>query len=192
MVFCWLALATALDQTLLFDIAIRDMIHSWAGPPLTSAMRAVTWLGEPDALALLMIVAAWWMVKAGRRRDAFWLAIATLGALAISELLKLVFHRARPAAFFGYVDPSTYSFPSGHATVSCCFYGLLAAFLTARMKSHAVRIALWIGSAALVLAIGFSRIYLGVHYASDVVGGYALGIFWVVVARKVSFRAGIE
>jgi undecaprenyl-diphosphatase len=97
--------------------------------------------------------------------------------------LKLIFRRARPEAFFGYAEPITYSFPSGHSIVSACFYGVLAAILTARMKSRARRIAIWMAAALLAFLIGLSRIYLGVHYPSDVLAGYAAAVIWVVAVR---------
>lgn len=184
-VFCCLALAVPLGQTLLFDIAVRDHVHAWASPPLTRAMLAITNLGEPDLLAVIAVGAAAWLAARKRRREALTLVVSTLAAVAVNELLKQFFHRFRPAAFFGYVEPSDYSFPSGHSMISACFYGLLAAMLAPRIQSLRARRALWLVTISLVLAIGFSRIYLGVHYASDVLAGYALGILWVAGARRV-------
>jgi len=187
MVACGLGLAVALGQTLLFDIALRDAVHSLAWPPLTTAMRIITRLGEPAFLALLGIVVAWGL-RGTRRAYAARLALSALGALAVSEALKLVFRRQRPAAFFGYQEPSDYSFPSGHAMVSLCFFGVLAATLAALTKSRARRFGLWAAAAAVVLLIGFSRVYLGVHYPTDVLGGYALGVVWIAAARRITDR----
>jgi undecaprenyl-diphosphatase len=80
--------------------------------------------------------------------------------------------------FFGAV-PQTYSFPSGHSLFSFCFYGVLAGLITARIESRPLRILIWILAATLVFSIGLSRIYLGVHYPSDVLGGYLAGTIWV-------------
>src|ERR1700682_753225 len=115
----------------------------------------------------------------GRRRPAILLVVAAAGAVALDELLKLVFHRPRPEAYFGYPLPSSYSFPSGHAVSSCCFYGVLAAIVTARMRSRAAKSAVWTAAALMAALIGLSRIYLGVHYPSDVVAGYAVAVVWV-------------
>jgi len=75
--------------------------------------------------------------------------------------------------------PHTYSFPSGHALCSFCFYGVLAGLLSARTKPLGWRLLIWIAAAAMVIAIGLSRIYLGVHYPSDVVAGYLAATVWV-------------
>ena len=175
-VFGWLALAVWMGGTLLFDFAVRDLVHTWASPPLTNIMLGFTHMGEPIFLVLLTLVVAWRLGAAHRWTAARLLAISTLSAWALSEILKLVFHRPRPAAFFGYQEPATYSFPSGHAVVSVCFYGALATILARRTESPARR-KLWYSIAAvIVLSIGFSRIYLGVHYLTDVGGGYALGL----------------
>ena len=112
------------------------------------------------------------------KRHAVWLMIAVGGSVILDVSLKLSFHRARPVPFVGAV-PQTYSFPSGHALSSFCFYGVLAGLLCARIQSRAIRIFVWTSSAALVLAIGLSRIYLGVHYPTDVIAGYIAAAAWV-------------
>ena len=105
-------------------------------------------------------------------------AIDSAGALALDMTLKYAYHRTRPIAYFG-AAPLSYSFPSGHALCSFCFYGVMAGLLSARIKSLAWRVAIWIAAAVLVIAIGLSRIYLGVHYPSDVLAGYLAAAVWV-------------
>jgi len=92
--------------------------------------------------------------------------------------LKHAFHRTRPTAFFGAL-PHSYSFPSGHALFSFCFYGVLAGLSAGRTRSQPARILIWTLAAVLVTAIGLSRIYLGVHYPSDVIAGYLAATLWV-------------
>ena len=183
LLFGYLANEVLRGETLRFDSFIRNNVHSWASPPLTYAMRAVTQLGAPRFLIVLSLVLILWLARMGRKRAAILLVVAAAGAAALDELLKLVFHRPRPEAFFGYPEPSTYSFPSGHAIASCCFYGVLAAIVTARMRSRGAKIAVWTAAALVAAAIGFSRIYLGVHYPSDVVAGYAVAVVWVAALR---------
>lgn len=93
---------------------------------------------------------------------------------------KLSFQRPRPVPFFDTPLPSSYSFPSGHALFSFCFYGMLAAIITARLHSRSARTVIWLLAGVLVALIGLSRIYLGVHYPSDVLAGYAAALVWVV------------
>src|SRR5260370_1340127 len=94
--------------------------------------------------------------------------------------------------FFSMVAPSSYSFPSGHALASFCFYGALAAILVTRLRSRRIRIALWTSSAVIILLIGLSRIYLGVHYTTDVLAGFAAALIWTVVVAFVEQRLALR
>ena len=183
LLFGYLANEVLRGETLRFDNFVRSSVHSWASGPLTYVMRGVTQLGEPRFLIVLSLVLILWLVNNGRNRAAIVLVVAAVGAEALDELLKLVFHRPRPEAYFGYPLPSSYSFPSGHAISSCCFYGVLAAIVTARMRSRGAKIAVWTAAALLAALIGLSRIYLGVHYPSDVAAGYAVAVNWVAALR---------
>ena len=111
------------------------------------------------------------------RRAAIWLVVTLAGALVLDLILKFAFHRPRPIPFIGPI-PRTYSFPSGHSLFSFCFYGVLAGLLAGRVRSMPARVLIWLVAALLVLAIGLSRIYLGVHYPSDVIAGYLAGTIW--------------
>ena len=182
--FAWLARMVAGGATAEFDSSVRDAIQTVGSPWLTWVMLRITRMGSEWVLVPIGGLIAMRLVRVGRRHAAALLVIAALGGEALNQILKLVFARPRPeSAFFGYELPTSYSFPSGHALVSACFYGSLAAILTRRMQSGAGRLATWIGAAAFAVAIGFSRIYLGVHYPSDVAAGYAAAIVWVAAVR---------
>jgi undecaprenyl-diphosphatase len=112
--------------------------------------------------------------------------VAALGAEALDQILKLLFDRPRPETFFGFAAPVTHSFPSGHAMVSCCFFGVMAVILAARAPSRLKRTAIFAAAAILVVLIGFSRVYLGYHYPTDVLGGYAAAVVWLAVVRTAS------
>ena len=129
----------------------------------------------------VLIVAS--LYQAGRRREAALFVIAVLGANILDEAMKLVFHRERPTPWFGYPRPPSYSFPSGHAFVSFCFYFALAEILIRDEWPLPRRIAMWTCAAVFTLTIGFSRAYLGVHYPSDVLAGYTAAIAWTTVIR---------
>jgi undecaprenyl-diphosphatase len=90
----------------------------------------------------------------------------------------------RPIAFYG-TSPSSYSFPSGHALASLCFYGILAAVLSDRMRGRKPKFFIWLVASLLVGMIGLSRIYLGVHYPSDVIAGYLAGAVWITAVAVV-------
>jgi membrane-associated phospholipid phosphatase len=178
-VFSWLAAGIWSGQTLQFDSFVRGTVHSWASPPLTRAMRMATFLGSAFVLVPLGALAACWLVRTRRKHAAWLFVLAALGGEVLENLLKLFFRRPRPEPFFGSLRPSTYSFPSGHATLAFCFYGVLAVILAARLRSPARKAALLLSAGLLALAIGVSRIYLGVHYPSDVLGGYAAAAIWL-------------
>jgi undecaprenyl-diphosphatase len=175
--FAWLGSEVLQGDTQHFDLAIRTWVHRFASQGMTSAMTAISLLGYDVLIAELLIAFAFfaWLRW---RRAAVWLAVAMAGALALDMTLKYAYHRTRPTAYFG-TAPQSYSFPSGHALCSFCFYGVMAGLLSARTKSLAWRLAIWIFAALLVIAIGLSRIYLGVHYPSDVIAGYLTAAVWV-------------
>jgi len=183
LLFVWLALEVRRGATISFDLEVRGAVHTWASAWLTWVMLAFTQLGSSLFLIVAGGLIVWRLALARRRRAAVLLVVACLGAEVLDQALKLLFHRPRPEAFFGLSDPLTYSFPSGHATTACCFYGVLAAIVVARLRSPAARISVWAAAAVMAAAIGLSRIYLGVHYPSDVLGGYVAAVMWLYLLR---------
>jgi len=175
--FGWLGREMLEGDTRHFDDLVRAWVHGFASPGMTRAMTFISLLGY-NVLIFEMAVAFIVFAKLRWKRAALWLAITMVGSLLLDLALKYAYHRARPTAFFG-VAPSSYSFPSGHALCSLCFYGVMAGLLADRIKSLPWRIALWTIAGALIIAIGLSRIYLGVHYPSDVLGGYLAATVWV-------------
>lgn len=179
--FAWLAREVLAGAAQPLDLAIRGAVHRHAFPALTFAMRVLTWAGSPAVLFPLgaLLIVRW--VRQGRRRSALSFAITVLGAVLLEQALKLAFARPRPAPFFNLAAPLSYSFPSGHALASCCFYGFLAAVARGRQALA------WVAAALLVALIGFSRVYLGVHYPSDVIAGYAAAVVWLLAVRSVYY-----
>jgi undecaprenyl-diphosphatase len=175
--FAWIGSEVLAGDTQHFDQSIRGWVHQYASAGLTRAMTGISLLGY-NILILEMLIAFGVFARLRWRRAAAWLAVAMVGSLALDTALKYAYHRARPVAFFG-VAPHSYSFPSGHALCSFCFYGVLAGLLSARTKALSWRIVIWVVAALLVVAIGLSRIYLGVHYPSDVIAGYLAAAVWV-------------
>ena len=187
--FVWLAREVTRGDAMRLDTPIRNAVHARSSPPLTAMMRGVSLIGSEVVLVPLGAILVWCLVAAKRRRAAVVLAVAALGAEALDQIMKLLFHRPRPEPFFGLASPITHSFPSGHAMVSCCFFGVLAMILAARgapwAPSRLKRTAIFAAAASLVALMGFSRVYLGFHYPTDVLAGYAAAVVWLAVVRAV-------
>lgn len=181
--FAVLAHAVMRGSAEAFDLGVRNAIHHWASPLLTRAMQGITRLGEPAILILVGVVLVWRLYSVGRHRAAIVFAIAAIGAEIWDQALKYSFARPRPEVFFDLSQPLSYSFPSGHSMESCCFYGVLAAILSVGAPSLRRKAVIWISAAAITLAVGFSRVYLGVHYPTDVVGGYAVAVVWAALVH---------
>lgn len=176
--FGWLAEEVFEGELSQFDLHIRNFVHQFATPPLTKVMQGFTDLGSVGALSILFGIALACFLLAKLRGPAVWLFVALGGTMILDVTLKLAFHRARPEPYFGPM-PNSYSFPSGHAMGSLVFYGFIAGALCARIRRPLTRVLIWSATAILVAAIGVSRIYLGVHYPTDVIAGYAAGAVWV-------------
>jgi undecaprenyl-diphosphatase len=154
-------------------------------------MLAVTLLGSVPALALLVTLVAAWAFHRGARRIAVVLVAVSVTAQGLNSLLKLAFHRARPDVAWAAAVLRSYSFPSGHAMVSTAAYGAIA--LVVSRLEPGLRWPAWIGVSLLVLLIGLSRVYLGVHWPSDVIAGFAAGALLVLagsLAAPATPRSG--
>jgi undecaprenyl-diphosphatase len=183
LLFAWLAVSVLQGQSMRFDLAGRAAVHAWANPGLTSFMRFMSWLGSPYFVAPAAGLAVWRLSSGGRARAGVLFVVAVVGGEALDQILKLAFRRPRPDAFFGLSDPITYGFPSGHAVTAACFYGVLAAILATRTASTVHKALLGMGATLMAALIGLSRVYLGVHYPTDVVAGYAAAAVWVFAVR---------
>jgi undecaprenyl-diphosphatase len=186
--FGWLTDEVLDGETRWFDEATRAAVHQFASPLLTTIMRGFSFVGSTISLtvATIFVVVRFAMRKWGREAKLF--AITMIGAALLNVTLKLTFKRQRPEPFFNLLPPETHSFPSGHSLMSACFFGALAAILTARIKKKRVRAVVWVVATTMFLLIGLSRIYLGVHHTTDVIAGFAAALIWVLVVRFVEMQ----
>jgi undecaprenyl-diphosphatase len=174
----WLVVAVSSGSTQDFDASIRNGVHGFASPAVTALTQAITRLGSIAFLAAAYTVCLVALLLARLRRDAVRLTWVMVGAIAIENGLKYSIRRIRPDAFFG-IDPTTYSFPSGHSLLSLCFYLTIAVLIARRVPNAFGRSAVLAAAALLIAAIGLSRIYLGVHYPTDVIGGFLVAACWI-------------
>jgi len=185
------------DPLTQFDVTLLEWLHAHATPAGYAVFNAISLLGSPMTLTILALGVG--VLLASRRQWtllAGWLAAFAGGGL-LDAVLKFAIRRPRPPYATAFLRHYTWSFPSGHAMVSLIAYGMLAYLLVVLWPNRrSTRISIVLGAALLIVAIGFSRLYLGVHYFSDVVGGYAAGVLWLSacisgleVARR--WRAGL-
>ena len=156
------------------DRAWALAIHRIDTPALDKVMIAITTLGNGTTLVLVIAAMVGWLLRNNHRRIALILAVNALVAQGLDVLLKHLIARPRPTLFAEIALPSSYSFPSGHALLATAIYGGIAAVL---VTLRPWRRSLVIGAAVfLIFSIGFSRVYLGVHWPLDVLAGFAAGV----------------
>jgi undecaprenyl-diphosphatase len=165
------------------DHHVDEELNERATPWVTSAMEAVSWLGSTPGLLLVTLAGSGVLLARRRVRAGALVAASFLGSEALDALLKVEFARPRPSLAHPLMPQAVgYSFPSGHATGSMAVYGALAyLFVTTARQKRATRVLAALGVLALVLLIGFSRIYLGEHFPSDVIGGWCVALAWLAI-----------
>jgi len=186
--FGWLTDEVLEGDSRHFDEVTRAAVHQLASPAMTLIMRFLSFVGSTIVLTIGTIIVVVWFAMRKWGREAKLFTATMIGGGLLNVTLKLTFKRARPEPFFDLTPPETYSFPSGHSLASACFFGALAALLTARIKNRRTKLIVWIVCAAMFLSIGFSRIYLGVHHTTDVIAGFVAALIWILVVRFVEME----
>jgi len=169
------------DRLTVLDVEVARWLRAHATEPVTRAMLLITNLHSTIAVSCYAAIAgallAW-------RRQWRWLAtvfVCVAGGLTLNVLMKLAFHRARPVLDDPLLTLTSYSFPSGHVAGSTLMYGLLVAAVFARTKRRAWRFLALLAAAACIALVAFTRMYLGVHYLSDVAAAFAEGVAWLAL-----------
>jgi membrane-associated phospholipid phosphatase len=170
------------SPTVRLDAWVAGELHANVVPSATSALSAVTTLGSTAVLALVAAAASTYLLGRGRHRDAALPVVAVVGAQLLTWILKALFERPRPSFQDPVATAGWFSFPSGHALSSIALYGAIAYLVVRSLHPAHARLAVLGGTALLVAAIGFSRLYLGVHYLTDVLAGYSAGLAWLLLA----------
>lgn len=164
------------QETMRLDNGVLLELHQFASPRLDLAARAVSTLGSEGVAAFVLLLLIWFGFQR-RWGAAISLILVTGGAQILNDILKSIFHRTRPAPVIGIIPGQSFSFPSGHAMVSMAFYLFLAYLGWQVLRGW--RRGLWVDAMILlVVLIGLARLYLGVHYFTDVVAGYLAGFIW--------------
>lgn len=172
-----------LHRLLGFDAKITYLVRRKIDNPLTQFMKFFTFLGSPGVVSTLVILTATLLYGKGRKRDAVAMVIANAAGAGFNEGLKFVFRRRRPD-IHRLTPARGYSFPSGHSMGSVMFYGTICYLFCRQVSNIFLKTVAFIASGCMVLITGMSRIYLGVHYPSDVLSGYAAAGAWLSASIK--------
>ncbi len=167
------------DTIVEVDTHIESLLFLYRNPLLVKAFLWATVLGKLKII-IVMAVAATLLFRIWNRRSfiaPLWITI--IGSHLFILLGKIALHRPRPVGL-GVYSESFYSFPSGHATIAMAFFGYIAYFLWRETAAWKNRLNILFAAGIVILSVGFSRLYLGVHYLSDVLGGYLLGLLWLI------------
>jgi undecaprenyl-diphosphatase len=175
------------DKAVLLALRSGDNLWDPIGPRwLERAVGDVTSLGSFAVLGLITIGAAGYLVADGKRHAAIFVLVATGGGTALSSVMKLLFERPRPDVVAHLVPVQTLSFPSGHAMLSAVTFLTLGAILMRVQPRRRMKAYILAAAITLTLLVGLSRIYLGVHWPTDVLAGWCLGSAWALVCWLVA------
>ena len=162
------------------DTRVANLLAIFRTTELIRFFFWITLLGKWEIVLIFIIATILILWIWEKRSYIIPLLLCVSGSEAFTLIGKLIFHRARPDSAI-YLEDS-FSFPSGHATIAIAFYGFLAYIIIRSVKKWKNKINVFFAGFVLVALVGFSRLYLGVHYVSDVWGGYLIGVIWLIIA----------
>jgi membrane-associated phospholipid phosphatase len=175
----WEKEAFSLDRSLLL------WIHQFATPQLDGLMMFITALGDPGMVITVFISTIAWLGMKRRYADGIRFIIVCVGGASINYVMKLFFAKPRPELWPRLISETSFSFPSGHAVGSMVVYGFIGYIFVREFAIYKRYVYAIVSS--LIVAIGFSRLYLGVHYPTDIIAGYGVGILWLTTCLKIRF-----
>ncbi|WP_127587791.1 phosphatase PAP2 family protein [Paenibacillus koleovorans] len=181
-VFSGVALLVGHNRFHRFDTAITSAIQGLESPGWTKVMKGFTWIGSGEVVVVLAVLVVLFLYFVlGHRREVL-LFLWTLGGSSLLNIgLKLLFQRDRPN-LHRLIEETGYSFPSGHSMAAFSFYGILVYLLWRHIASTWGKMVLVLVSVVFILSIGGSRVYLGVHYPSDILGAYLASGIWLLLS----------
>lgn len=183
--FGYVATAVGNDTLIDFDQTIIAAVQGLETPWLTAIMTTFTWIGSGLIVAPITVFAFFLLhFKFKHRAQALLLVVVIVGTVVLNSLLKLYFKRERPE-IHRILDATGFSFPSGHTMMAFSLYAILGVIIWRNLKTTSRRFMVIFLAVFMTLMIGLSRIYLGVHFPSDIVGGLLASGLWVTLAVTV-------
>ena len=172
------------SQGILFDLKLLEIIHETANPVVFNIMKFISYLGSENFLIPAMAVIIIYNIFKKNMRESLFLLVNTLGSFVLNFIAKAIFQRARPLDF-SLVKQGGLSYPSGHSMVVMSMYLAIFYLLTRNIKDENKRIFIGIIVGIYILLMGISRMYLGVHWPTDIIGGYILGYLLYDMSKKI-------
>ncbi len=172
------------DPIIALDLHVNALLLLLHDPVLTNIFLLITWFGEVELVGIFALIVSAFLWRAEKKYQILALWLTIIGSEGLTFLLKIAIQRPRPLN--ALVLETSNAFPSGHATVAIAFYGFVTYILMQKIHQKKYRIFLGIFSVLCILAIGFSRLYLGVHYVSDIFVGYSIGLLGLVCGISLS------
>jgi len=166
------------------DLSLVNLFYAWRDPLLVEIFLWITLLGKWLVAMVIMLVVAVIFYFKGYKKYIIPFFISVGGSFLTGFLGKIFWHRPRPLEVAVYLEKS-WSFPSGHAILAVSLYGFLIYFFWKNLKKRKNKIVALVFGLLIIIVIGFSRLYLGVHYLSDVLVGYLIGVFWLLISMAV-------
>jgi undecaprenyl-diphosphatase len=165
------------------DLLINSKIVLFQTPFLTKIMTVITGIGSEICLAVLSIILFCYLIYKKRYQNSLLLAFGMLGGLLIELSIKAIVQRERPESML--IAETGYSFPSAHSLMALVFFAILIYAVKDDLKNAFLRYLFIAASILIVLLVSFSRLYLGVHWLSDVIGGLIIGTIWLLLLIMV-------
>jgi membrane-associated phospholipid phosphatase len=184
-IVAWLCTEVWEKEAFSLDRSCLLWIHQFANPQLDRVMLLITALGDPPTVIAIFTIAIAWLGMKQRYNDGIRFAIACLGGILLNQVMKLFFAKPRPELWQRLITETSFSFPSGHAVGAMVVYGFIAYILAKQLQQY--KLFIYTAATLVIAAIGLSRLYLGVHYPTDIIAGYGVGILWLTTCLKVRF-----
>ncbi len=180
-VFIFLAIKiSSIEGGIYFDQRIISLVHKNINPAIKNLMVVISFLGSATFYFTIAPFLIWFLAKRKHLIELYGLLISLLGSYGLNEALKVFLGRHRPYEYF-LVQQKGFSFPSGHAMITLSFYAMATYLYLRNRKLDLRKVLLWTVTVIFIGLMGFSRIYLGVHWPTDIIAGYSAGFIWLYI-----------